>query len=87
MFNSEQLEKKWAPILEAQDAPKFKDNYRKSITAVLLENQEKALKEENSQAAYLSEGNTIGAGTVKLTTRFLFTFAHHSRQDKTHHVI
>ena len=57
MFNSETLEKKWAPILEAQDAPKFKDNYRKAITAVLLENQEKALKEENAQAAYLSEGN------------------------------
>ena len=62
MFNSETLEKKWAPILEAQDAPKFKDNYRKSITAVLLENQEKALKEENSAAAYLSEGNVIGDG-------------------------
>jgi len=61
MFNSEQLEKKWAPILEAQDAPKFKDNYRKSITAVLLENQEKALKEENSQAAYLSENTGTGA--------------------------
>jgi hypothetical protein len=61
MFNSETLEKKWAPILEAQDAPKFKDNYRKSITAVLLENQEKALKEENSQAAYLSEGTGTAA--------------------------
>lgn len=68
MFNSEQLEKKWAPILEAQDAPKFKDNYRKSITAVLLENQEKALKEENSAAAYLSEGNTIGAGAGAIQT-------------------
>ena len=68
MFNSEQLEKKWAPILEAQDAPKFKDNYRKSITAVLLENQEKALKEENAQAAYLSEGNTIGDGTGAVKT-------------------
>lgn len=63
MFNSETLEKKWAPILEAQDAPKFKDNYRKSITAVLLENQEKALREENAQAAYLAEGNSIGDGT------------------------
>ena len=68
MFNSETLEKKWAPILEAQDAPKFKDNYRKSITAVLLENQEKALKEENAQAGYLSEGNTIGAGTGDIKT-------------------
>ena len=68
MFNSEQLEKKWAPILEAQDAPKFKDNYRKSITAVLLENQEKALKEENAQAAYLSENTTIGDGTGAVKT-------------------
>ena len=68
MFNSEQLEKKWAPILEAQDAPKFKDNYRKSITAVLLENQEKALREENAQSGYLSEGNTIGAGTGEIKT-------------------
>lgn len=61
MFNSEQLEKKWAPILEAKDAPTFKDNYRKSITAVLLENQEKALREENSQASFLSEGNGVAA--------------------------
>jgi len=61
MFNSEQLEKKWAPILEAKDAPVFKDNYRKSITAVLLENQEKALREENGAASFLSEGNGVAA--------------------------
>lgn len=64
MFNSEQLEKKWAPVLEAKDAPAFKDNYRKSITAVLLENQEKALREENAQSSFLSEGNEIGGSTV-----------------------
>ena len=64
MFNSEQLQKKWAPILEAKDAPVFKDNYRKAITAVLLENQEKALREENSQAAFLNEGNAIGGSDV-----------------------
>ena len=68
MFNSETLEKKWAPVLEAQDAPKFKDNYRKSITAVLLENQEKALNEERSQASFLNEDNTIGAGTGAVKT-------------------
>ena len=60
MFNSETLEKKWAPVLEAQDAPKFKDNYRKSITAVLLENQEKALSEERAHASFITEGNAIG---------------------------
>ena len=68
MFNSEQLQKKWAPILEDKDAPVFKDNYRKAITAVLLENQEKALREENSQASFLNEGNSIGAGTGAVKT-------------------
>jgi len=68
MFNSEQLQKKWAPILEAKDAPSFKDNYRKAITAVLLENQEKALREENAQASFLNENNTIGAGTGAVKT-------------------
>jgi hypothetical protein len=62
MFNSEQLEKKWAPVLEAKDAPAFKDNYRKSITAVLLENQEIALREERSQASFLNENNVSGIG-------------------------
>jgi hypothetical protein len=60
MFNSEQLEKKWAPVLEAKDAPAFKDTYRKSITAVLLENQETALREERAQASFLNEDNVIG---------------------------
>jgi hypothetical protein len=64
MFNSEQLQKKWAPILEAKDAPSFKDNYRKAITAVLLENQEKALREENAQASFLNEGNSIGGSDI-----------------------
>lgn len=55
MFKSEALEKKWAPILEAADAPKFADNYRKSVTAVLLENQQKAAAEARAQAQYLNE--------------------------------
>ena len=61
MFNSEQLEKKWAPILEAKDAPAFKDNYRRAITSVMLENQERALQEERAQAGFLSEGTATSA--------------------------
>jgi len=68
MFNSEQLEKKWAPVLEAKDAPAFKDNYRKSITAVLLENQEKALREESAQASFLNESSAIGDGSGSVKT-------------------
>jgi len=44
----EDLVKKWAPILEHESAPEIKDQYRKEVTAVLLENQEKALREERS---------------------------------------
>jgi len=39
------LLKKWAPILESTAAPAFKDDYRKSVTAQLLENQERAMHE------------------------------------------
>jgi hypothetical protein len=42
---SEALQKKWQPILEHADLPAIKDNYRKAVTTMLLENQEQYLKE------------------------------------------
>ena len=48
MFNAEQLQEKWAPVLNHDGLPQIKDNYRKSVTAILLENQERALKEERN---------------------------------------
>jgi hypothetical protein len=68
MFNSEVHEAKWAPVLDSPDAPKFKDNNRRAITAILLENQEKALQEERSQANYLTEANVIGDGNGAVKT-------------------
>ena len=49
MYLAEDLQKKWGPVLEHEDLPKIKDNYRKAVTAVLLENQEKAMKEQATQ--------------------------------------
>jgi len=46
MYLSESSMKKWSPVLEHPDLPKIEENYRKQVTAVLLENQEKALQEE-----------------------------------------
>jgi hypothetical protein len=46
MFLSEQLQNKWQPLLEANGLDEIKDPYRRSVTAVLLENQERFLKEE-----------------------------------------
>ena len=46
MFNSEQLQEKWNPVLDCEGLDSIKDNYKKAVTAVLLENQEKFLREE-----------------------------------------
>ena len=49
MYLAEDLQKKWGPVLEHEDLPKIKDNYRKAVTAVLLENQESAMREQAQQ--------------------------------------
>ncbi len=52
------LVEKWNPLLQHEALPDIGDSYRKKVTAVLLENQEKALREQ-----YLTEyGNQMGGG-------------------------
>jgi len=46
MFNAENLQEKWSPVLNHDGLPEIKDNYRKAVTAILLENQERAIREE-----------------------------------------
>ena len=60
MYNSEKLQEKWKPILEHTGLEDVKDNHRKAVTAILLENQEKFLREERS---VLYEDPTMSAGT------------------------
>ena len=48
MFQSEALQEKWAPLLNYEGLDEIKDPHRKAVTAVLLENQEKFLKEEQA---------------------------------------
>ncbi len=46
MFQSEQLQEKWAPLLDYDGLDSIQDSHRRAVTAVLLENQERFLKEE-----------------------------------------
>jgi len=55
MFNSDKIAEKWAPILEHSELPAIEDKYKRSVTAVLLENQEKALGEERSAMGFMTE--------------------------------
>ena len=43
MYNAEKIMEKWAPLLDAEGVDPIKDAHRRSVTAVLLENQEKFL--------------------------------------------
>ena len=52
MYLAEGLQQKWAPVLDHADMPKIKDPYRRAVTAVLLENQEKAMKEQSSSDSW-----------------------------------
>ena len=64
MYLSENIQKKWSAILEHADLPEIKDNYKKTVTAILLENQEKALKEERGMLNELAPANNIGDGSA-----------------------
>ena len=47
--NYNTLIEKWAPVLNEESAGAIQDKHRKSVTAVVLENQEKALMEQRTQ--------------------------------------
>ena len=64
MYLSEQLQNKWGAVLNHTELPEIKDNYKRAVTAVLLENQEKALREERNMLAELAPANSIGDGST-----------------------
>ena len=63
MFQTEHLQEKWQPVLEHNDLPEINDSYRKAVTTVILENQEKALREDrgflNEAAPTNATGNSV----------------------------
>jgi len=60
MFQTEHLQEKWQPVLEHNDLPEISDSYRKAVTTVILENQEKALKEDKGFLGEAAPTNATG---------------------------
>ena len=59
------LEEKWTPILEHSDLEPIQDPYKRKVTAVLLENEEKALREQNlTETPMNALGGNLGGGAV-----------------------
>ena len=61
MYNSEALQEKWQPVLNHPDLPPINDAYKRAVTAVILENQEKEMKESRS---FLTEAEMSTADAV-----------------------
>ena len=58
MYQTENLQEKWKPVLAHPDLPEIQDSYKRAVTTLILENQEKALKEDRS---FLSEAAPINS--------------------------
>ena len=62
MYLSEDLQKKWAPVLEHSDLPKISDPYKRAVTALVLENQVQAMAKESGMLNEASPTNSAGTG-------------------------
>ena len=67
------LLEKWSPVVDHKDMPKIDDIHRRRVTAVLLENQKRAMNEQagmlnevstNNMGGNFNVSNTAGAGVL-----------------------
>ena len=64
-----QLQEKWAPVLNHESLPEIEDSHKRGVVAQLLENQEKALVEEGQiLTETLQTAGTGGFGTAATAT-------------------
>ena len=57
MYLTEELQKKWQPVLEHPELEAIKDPYKRAVTTLVLENQQKAMAQDR-QALNESPGDT-----------------------------
>jgi len=61
MTTRQSLMEKWAPVLNHEGAPAIRDNYRKEVTAVLLENQEREMQKQREALFEAAPANAVGS--------------------------
>jgi hypothetical protein len=49
MFLTEELQQKWGPVLDHEGLPGITDPYKKAVTALVLENQQRAMESDRQQ--------------------------------------
>ncbi|MCH2405710.1 MAG: hypothetical protein MK200_05910, partial [Nitrosopumilus sp.] len=61
MYLTENLQEKWQPVLDHPDLPKIEDSYKRAVTTVILENQERAVREDKAFLAEAAPANQTGS--------------------------
>ena len=61
-INSQMLMEKWAPVLDFNGLGDIKDSHRRAVTAQMLENQERELRESAEFLGEASPANSAGTG-------------------------
>ena len=82
MYLAEEIQNKWAPVLDHDALGAINDQHRRSVTAVMLENTEKALRESAAHGDYqtltetssLVPANLMGASSSTQGTGGIDTF-------------
>ena len=64
MFQTEHLQEKWQPVLEHPDLPRIEDSYKRAVTTLILENQEKALMEDRQMLSEVAPVNAMSGGQM-----------------------
>ena len=65
----DKLIEKWAPVLNEESSGSIKDHHRRSVTAAILENQERAMAEERAQnSGFITEAAPTNANTGSIGT-------------------
>jgi len=67
MYLTEELQKKWEPVLDHPELAKIADPYKRAVTAMVLENQQQAMQQDAKMLSEATAGgptNTIGGGNI-----------------------
>jgi len=67
MYQTEHLQEKWQPVLAHPDLAEIKDPYKRAVTTIILENQEKSLREDKQFMSEAAPTSFVG-GNAALDT-------------------
>ena len=65
MYMTEELQKKWQPVLEHPELESIRDPYKKAVTALVLENQQQAMRQDRIALNEADPGPTNVTGGVQ----------------------